>query len=1076
MAAALGAFLTTADDAPLAQPADAGQELEEVTVTGSRIQRATGFTTPVPVTSVSSDELSTYAPGNTVAEALDRLPQFFNTDTAQRGGHPQFSGGRSSLDMRGMGQQRTLVLIDGSRIVPADISSRVNIDFIPSGLIERVDVVTGGASAAYGADALAGVTNFILDRDFEGFTADMQAGRTAEGDGDNWELSLTGGTAFGEDDQYHVTWAVEGQRIDRIQRNGADGAEISGWMDNYGFVTNPEWSPGAPASVPRNLIMPDVHGTPTTPMGMINGAVSREPGSPFGEPVSDFPYLRHSFTIDGNSTYRYGFGEGGCYPGDPNSPVSGQCTYQTTSGGPEYFLQKQAHDWGIFGNEVVRNNAFLGLEREIGDDSRVFGHFIYGYSESNNLNFRGSPTLFSPWSATVFRENAYLPEPVRDAMEETGATELQLDKDGQFHGPTFMNYNDHQDNINEWTTWSLNIGFERELFESDNWQLRGQIQRGETDKHSGMLGQARVDRMFMAMDAVEVYPDHRDENDDGVVDLVADEDRGTGEIVCNVQRYSPTEEELRLSVISEEEGGTGSQTVRVPAAFGDDSLADSGEELVPIPGPVGFDNSIQNCVPFNVMGSGNISPAAQEYLVGDKFDVGAVTQEFAEFIVTGDMSDGIGAGPFALATGMTYRSESFWQRSLPRDLMAFGPPTNAPHLGIRGISPGWSGNRNLHLFTDFPAVKGEFDVREVFAELDFPLIETDNGRSLSTNLAWRRSDYSLSGGITSAKLGINLGITEALRFRSTVSRDVREPTFSERFDVLGGGAVVNDPFTGIQGFFTISNELGNPRLDPEKADTITGGFVYEPTSVSGLQVAIDYYEIDLSEQIDLLPYNTVVQTCYETRDTTRTYCDFIRRDPDTNLITIINNRYVNVANAFVSGVDLEVLWNTDVDFLDAAETLSLRVLGGWQNENSQTPFGASKNERAGTMDYPDFTGLATVAYTAGPFRLNLMGRYTPETILNMDWKTQPMAACGAARCINDNTIESQFVTNLTLGYEQELASGATWDASLTVQNLFDTDPPVVPSSIFGGGVAQDDPPEGYEIYGRQFQLQLGYNF
>src|SRR5690606_6188611 len=164
----------------------------------------------------------------------------------------------------------------------------------------------------------------------------------------------------------------------------------------------------------------------------------------------------------------------------------------------------------------------------------------------------------------------------------------------------------------------------------------------------------------------------------------------------------------------------------------------------------------------------------------------------------------------ALAAGATYRSESFWQRSQPRELMAFGPPTNAPHLGIRGISSGWAGNRNVHLFTDFPAVKGSFDVREVFTEFDFPLFDTGNGRSLSTKLAWRRSDYSLSGGITSAKLGIDLGITDSLRFRSTISRDVREPTFSERFDLVGGGAVVNDPVTGLQGFFTISAELGNP--------------------------------------------------------------------------------------------------------------------------------------------------------------------------------------------------------------------------------------------------------------------------
>src|SRR5690606_19023044 len=154
--------------------------------------------------------------------------------------------------------------------------------------------------------------------------------------------------------------------------------------------------------------------------------------------------------------------------------------------------------------------------------------------------------------------------------------------------------------------------------------------------------------------------------------------------------------------------------------------------------------------------------------------------------------------------------------------------------------------------------------------------------------------------------------------------------------------------------------------------------------VPGLQVAIDYYEIDLKDQVDLLPYNTVVQTCYDTRDTTRTYCDFITRDPDTNLITIINNRYVNVASAFVSGVDLEVLWRGNVDFFPADEALNLRLLAGRLHENSQTPFGAvHKIERAGTVAYPDVKAVASLDYRVGPYRASLLTRYIPETVLNM---------------------------------------------------------------------------------------------
>src|SRR5690606_35077104 len=161
----------------LTGPTRAQEPIEEVTVTGSRIERAVGFTSPVPVTAVTTEELTMLDPNTTLVDQLDALPQFFLTQSAQRGGGVLFgTAGGSYLNMRGMGDQRTLILIDGARTVPADRNSRVNIDNIPSALLQRVEVVTGGASAAYGADALAGVTNFILNREFEGLRFDVRTG------------------------------------------------------------------------------------------------------------------------------------------------------------------------------------------------------------------------------------------------------------------------------------------------------------------------------------------------------------------------------------------------------------------------------------------------------------------------------------------------------------------------------------------------------------------------------------------------------------------------------------------------------------------------------------------------------------------------------------------------------------------------------------------------------------------------------------------------------------------------------------------------------------------------------------
>ena len=143
-----------------------GAEMEEITVTGSRIRQTDGMTTPVPITAITTGELASFDPGGTISEQLEVLPQFFGNNTSQRGGGVLFGdGGGSYLNMRNLGTNRTLVLFDGSRVVPADKRGAVNVDTLPTALIRTVDVVTGGASAAYGADALGGVTNFVLNRD-----------------------------------------------------------------------------------------------------------------------------------------------------------------------------------------------------------------------------------------------------------------------------------------------------------------------------------------------------------------------------------------------------------------------------------------------------------------------------------------------------------------------------------------------------------------------------------------------------------------------------------------------------------------------------------------------------------------------------------------------------------------------------------------------------------------------------------------------------------------------------------------------------------------------------------------------
>jgi iron complex outermembrane recepter protein len=170
------------------------EAIPEVVVTGTRI-RARDFEAISPVTTVSSEAIR--ATGQlSVEEVLNKLPQVVPGLNANSN-NP--ADGTSTVDLRGIGTQRTLVLINGRRLTPSTQTGVVDLNNIPVRLIDRVEVVTGGASAVYGSDALAGVVNFILKDDYQGFDLGMQFGQSAESDGTEKQVDLLLGGNLGED-------------------------------------------------------------------------------------------------------------------------------------------------------------------------------------------------------------------------------------------------------------------------------------------------------------------------------------------------------------------------------------------------------------------------------------------------------------------------------------------------------------------------------------------------------------------------------------------------------------------------------------------------------------------------------------------------------------------------------------------------------------------------------------------------------------------------------------------------------------------------------------------------------------
>ncbi len=156
------------------------QAVEEVTVTGTRLVTS-GVNTPTPVTSVSGVDLQKMAP-STLIESLSQLPVFANNLASQQAVGGSVAAGGANLNLRGLDAPRTLVLLDGRRLGPSNKYGTVDVGVIPETLVRSVEAVTGGASAAYGADAVAGVVNFRLDRKLDGFKSAFSAGATTYGD------------------------------------------------------------------------------------------------------------------------------------------------------------------------------------------------------------------------------------------------------------------------------------------------------------------------------------------------------------------------------------------------------------------------------------------------------------------------------------------------------------------------------------------------------------------------------------------------------------------------------------------------------------------------------------------------------------------------------------------------------------------------------------------------------------------------------------------------------------------------------------------------------------------------------
>ena len=253
------------DEPPLDEPAaEAGASLDELVVTGTRVVRD-GYSAPTPVSVISSEEIKTSAPAN-ITDFVNTLPSIAGSSTpANTSGSVSPGGaGVAALNLRSLGTNRTLVLFDGQRSVQSTSTGQVDINTFPQALIERVEVVTGGASSAYGSDAIGGVVNFILDRKYTGVKTELEYGETTYADNGNVKFNLTAGADVAGG-KLHLLFSGE-----LFHQRGVFDA-VRDW-NKTGYFPRQNSAANVAAGQPYWLMGPNTGLNSLTPGGLITGS------------------------------------------------------------------------------------------------------------------------------------------------------------------------------------------------------------------------------------------------------------------------------------------------------------------------------------------------------------------------------------------------------------------------------------------------------------------------------------------------------------------------------------------------------------------------------------------------------------------------------------------------------------------------------------------------------------------------------------------------------------------------------------------------------------------------------------
>lgn len=977
-----GALTTAAGYVPVASAQDTTEQLEEITVTGSRIQRQ-DYQSASPVVSLSAEAFKQTGTIN-AEDLVNTLPQVVPSFSS---GNNNPGNGQSWINLRGLGSARNLVLIDGKRPMPSNESAIVDINTIPVAMIERVEVISGGASAVYGSEAIAGATNFILKKDYNGIELNAQYGVSAEGDTATNAVEFLMGSDFVDGKGNATFWATYNDREALSKGERAFSAQAVSGTSFYpsGHVQQTAgnaWDLGVVQDVFTNLY----------------GAAAP---SSLGELVGNDDGTLFTRGNDGEGiiNFREVIGQ------DINGLFVAQNFRNGVIATDEY-----SYNFEPFNNLIIpqeRYNLGATFNLELSDNVEAYSRLMYtNYSSDTKLAPSPAPTgtnSVDPAAGSQFTVPVTNPFVVANA----GLSQILASRTG--------------DNLGLQGTGATEDFIYRRRFIENG----ARIESYERDVYQVVIG-ARGDITgswrFDVWGATGKYNEQL--NQDGNV------------AVSRVE-----------SLLDAPDGGV--------------SICEGG---------------------LNPIGANTLSAACAAYVGALAKNTTRIQQNQAEAVVNGDLFQ-LPAGDVSLAVGAYYNEMDY--------------SFKADEILATGDVSGFSAQKNLD---------GGVHNTDLFIETYIPIVgDMPFINHLGTTLGYRYTDHNRAGTFGSYKAELDWSVVESFRVRTSYQQAVRAPNIGEFFEPLNeDNPQVDDPCNFDSSFRTGANAAqvealcvaqgvnpaavatysqgndqidalqgGNPNLTEETADTFTIGFVWEPAFAEGLQLSVDYYDIEIEDVITFIDPSTVVNRCFNAQgfnpnfSATNDWCTRFTRQISTGEIDDLLEIQENIGGLRTNGIDLQVDYGFDIG---RAGDLSFNLVATFVDEFAeQTQSDAPWQDFVGTIGqdvgeaYPDVKGTLTTVWNVSDFSTALRLRYLPsmenEQVVILG--TSDPVACGCTG------VDSVVYADLF----------GSWNATdqltfrLGVDNLADEEPQLyTPDQDSGTN------PSVYDVIGRRYYASVNYAF